>query len=55
MPASVYWDYQLIQNYVHPRALNGVEPYATMLKAADDEMIRIFPKNRIRARGSGTT
>jgi len=39
MPAGVYWDDQLIQNYVYPRALNGVEPYATMLKAADDELI----------------
>jgi hypothetical protein len=43
MPAGVYWDYQLIQNYVYPRALNGVEPYATMLQAADDELISVFP------------
>ena len=42
MPAGVYWDYQLIQNYVYPRALNGEEPYATKLKAAEDEMIPIF-------------
>jgi hypothetical protein len=47
MPAGVYWDYQLIRNYVYPRALKGVEPYATMLRAADDEPIRIFPKNLI--------
>jgi hypothetical protein len=42
MPAGIYWDYQLIQNYVYPRALNGEEPYATMLKAAEDEMVPIF-------------
>lgn len=42
LPAGEYWDYQLIQNYVHPRALKGVEPYATMLKAADDELIPMF-------------
>lgn len=42
LPAGVYWDYQLIQNYVYPKALNGVEPYATMLKAADDELIPMF-------------
>ena len=42
MPAGVYWDYQLIQNYVYPRALNGEEPYATRLKAAEDEMIPIY-------------
>jgi len=42
MPAGVYWDYQLIQNYVYPRALNGEEPWATELKAADDELIPIY-------------
>jgi hypothetical protein len=47
MPAGEYWDYQLVQNYIHPRALNGVEPYATMLQAADDELISIFPKDKI--------
>ena len=41
MPAD-YWDYQLIENYVYPRALNGEEPHATKLKAAKDEMIPIF-------------
>lgn len=47
MPAGVYWDYQLVQNYVYPRALKGVEPYATMLKAADDELISVYPIDRI--------
>jgi hypothetical protein len=47
MPASQYWDYQLIQNYIHPRALNGVAPYAAKLKAADDEMIRMFKRDQI--------
>lgn len=42
MQAGVYWDYQLIENYVYPRALNGVEPYATLLKAAENESIPIF-------------
>lgn len=49
MPAGVYWDYQLIENYVYPRALNGEEPYATMLKAGEDELIRIYPKDKIHA------
>jgi len=31
MSAKVFWDYQLIENYRYPRALNGVEPYATIL------------------------
>jgi hypothetical protein len=47
MPAGIYWDYQLIQNYVYPRALNGVEPYATMLAADPEEWIRVYPLDRI--------
>ena len=47
MPAGEYWDYQLVQNYVYPQALNGVEPYATMLEAADEEPIHMFRKDRI--------
>lgn len=42
LPAGVYWDYQLIQNYVYPRALKGVEPYATWLKAKEDEYIPMY-------------
>ena len=48
MQAGVYWDYQLIENYVEPGALVGEEPYATMLKAKDDEFIRIWPKEKIK-------
>src|SRR5215213_4451654 len=40
LPAGEYWDYQLIQNYVYPRATFGEEPYASMLKAAPDDLIR---------------
>jgi len=47
LPAAHYWDYQLIQNYVYPRALKGVEPYATMLKAADDELIPMFRPDEV--------
>ena len=47
MPAEVYWDYQLVQNYVYPRALNGEEPYASWLAAPPDELIRFYPENRI--------
>jgi len=45
MPAAHYWDYQLIQNYVLPRALNGVEPYATKLMADPDELIHMFRRD----------
>ncbi len=47
MPAGVFWDYQMVENFVEPKALQGVEPFATMHQAKADEMIRIFPKNRI--------
>ena len=47
MPAGVFWDYQLVQNYVYPKALNGVEPWATMLEAAETEPVRIFKKDSI--------
>jgi hypothetical protein len=42
LPAGVYWDLQGIQNHAYPDALKGVEPYATLLKAADDELIPMF-------------
>ena len=42
MPSGIYWDYQLIENYVYPLALNGVEPHAGKLKADPTEMIPIY-------------
>ena len=47
MPAGRYWDLQLVQNYVYPRATFGEEPMATWLKAKEDEPIRIFPEKDI--------
>ena len=32
VPAEVYWDYQLVINYIEPLARNGVEPFASYLK-----------------------
>src|SRR5439155_1516256 len=42
MPAGEYWDYQLVQNYIYPRATFGEEPWATKLKAAPDALIPMF-------------
>jgi hypothetical protein len=42
IPAGRYWDLQLVQNYIYPWATFGREPEATMLKAKDDELIRMF-------------
>ncbi|MGZ3411545.1 MAG: UGSC family (seleno)protein [Xanthobacteraceae bacterium] len=47
IPAGRYWDLQLIQNYIYPRATYGEEPFASNLKAAPDQMIRIFPEDDI--------
>ena len=47
LPAKIFWDHQLIQNYRYPRALKGTEPYASMLQAAPDELIRVFPRDQI--------
>lgn len=42
-----YWDLQLVQNYIYPRATFGEEPFASRLKAEPDEMIHKFIKERI--------
>jgi hypothetical protein len=47
MPASEYWDYQLIQNYIYPLATFGEEPWASKLRAAPDEMIRMYRREDI--------
>jgi hypothetical protein len=47
MRASEYWDYQLIQNYVYPRATFGEEPWATKLKVAPEEEIPMFRREDI--------
>ncbi len=47
MPAGEYWDYQLIQNYVYPRATFGEEPWASKLRAAPGEMIPMFRREDI--------
>ncbi len=42
LPAREYWDNQWIQTLLRPRAIAGIEPYASMLAAEPDEMIRMF-------------
>ena len=46
MPAGRYWDLQLVQNYIYPRATYGEEPFASNLKP-DDELIPVFPEKDI--------
>jgi hypothetical protein len=47
LPASEYWDYQLVQNHKYPRATFGEEPYASRLRAAPDEQIPIWTRDEI--------
>src|SRR6266571_1664413 len=47
MPASEFWDYQLVQNYLYPRATFGEEPWASKLKAAPDAMIQMYKREDI--------
>ena len=46
-PAGQYWDYQLVQNYLYPRATFGEEPWAGKLRAAPDEPIPKFRREDI--------
>ena len=46
-PAQEYWDLQLIQNYIYPRATYGEEPFASNLAVPPEQMIRIFPEGDI--------
>jgi len=47
LTAREYWDNQWIQYLMRPRAVAGVEPYASRLNAAPDERIRIFEDSEI--------
>lgn len=47
MPAGRFWDLQLVQNYIYPRATFGEEPLAAKLKADKDELIHIFQEKDI--------
>jgi hypothetical protein len=42
IPAEVYWDYQLVVNYLEPQAHKGVEPFASWLQLPGDAMIPRF-------------
>ena len=47
IPAGEYWDYQLMQNYVLPRATSGEQPFATRLAAAPQELVHMFNRSAI--------
>ena len=45
--AREYWDNQWVQTLLRPLAVAGVEPHASKLMAAPDELIRIFEPSDI--------
>jgi hypothetical protein len=47
LTAREYWDNQWIQYLMRPRAVAGVEPYASRFKAQPDELIKIFEPSEI--------
>jgi hypothetical protein len=47
LPARDYWDDQWMQTLVRPRAAAGVEPYATKLKAAPDDIVQMYEPSDI--------
>ncbi len=47
LPAGEYWNEMWVQTLIHPLAVAGVEPYATNLKAAPDELIRMYRPEEI--------
>ena len=47
LPAREYWDDQWVQTLLRPLAVAGVEPYASRLKAAPDEIVQMFEPQEI--------
>jgi hypothetical protein len=47
LPARDYWDDQWMQTLIRPLAVAGVEPYASRLKAAPDEIIQMYEPSEI--------
>jgi hypothetical protein len=47
MESAEFWDYQLIQNYIYPRATYGEEPFASRLAAPEGTMIPMFLEDEI--------
>jgi hypothetical protein len=47
LPAHEYWDDQWVQTLLRPLAAAGVEPYASRLKAAPDEIVEMFEPKEI--------
>ncbi len=47
LPAREYWDDQWVQTLLRPHAVAGVEPYASKLEAAPDDLVRMWEPEQI--------
>jgi hypothetical protein len=48
LPARDYWDDQWVTTLNRPLAVAGIEPYASRLKAAPDEPVRLYTPDNIK-------
>ena len=48
LPARDYWDDQWVSTLHRPLAVAGIEPYASRLKAAPDELVHLFKADDIK-------
>jgi hypothetical protein len=46
-PARLYWNHYAAQTFIREDALNGIEPFATYFQAPPDELLPVFPKDKI--------
>jgi hypothetical protein len=47
MESAEFWDYQLIQNYIYPRATYGEEPFASRLAVPEGQTLPMFLEDEI--------
>jgi hypothetical protein len=47
LPAGEYWDNLVTQTKHRPHAVAGIEPFASRLRAADDELVRAYEPSEI--------
>ncbi|MGH9044493.1 MAG: UGSC family (seleno)protein, partial [Acidimicrobiales bacterium] len=53
MPAGEFWDNEMVQTLMYPQAQRGIEPWASNLRADEAELVRMFPREMIKAVVSG--
>jgi hypothetical protein len=47
IPARLYWNNYAAQTFIREDALNGIEPFATYFRAPPDELLPVFPEDKV--------